>query len=84
MVEKGNIRGRQKEPITVYMPKPDEEYTPEAQFLPEEFSFLAEPEDTDTGTDSSGGADSEADKPADTAGSEIKEAVKEQGDTDNK
>ncbi len=33
----GNIRGKQKTPIEGYMPKPDEEYGEDAQFLPPDY-----------------------------------------------
>ena len=33
----GNVRGRQKTPIEGYMPKPEEEYGPDAQFLPADY-----------------------------------------------
>ncbi len=36
-VLRGRIRGKQRTPITHYMPKPGEEYSDDAQFLPEEF-----------------------------------------------
>ena len=40
VVETGNIKGSVKAPIEIYMPKPGEEYGPDAQFLPPEFAFL--------------------------------------------
>ncbi|MDD5306275.1 MAG: L,D-transpeptidase [Deltaproteobacteria bacterium] len=47
----GRIRGAQHTPIETYMPKPDEEYGPDAKFLPPGWKTGgadAGPEDTDT------------------------------------
>ncbi|MBN2344612.1 MAG: L,D-transpeptidase [Deltaproteobacteria bacterium] len=51
-VQTGHIRGRQKTVIEGYMPKPDELYGPDAQFLPPEFEHLKDGADTDSGKDS--------------------------------
>lgn len=38
----GNIRGKQKTPLEGYMPKPDEEYGDDAQFLPPGYKRISE------------------------------------------
>jgi len=43
-VETGRIRGRQRLPIEIYMPKPEETYGPDAQFLPPGFRLKPVPE----------------------------------------
>ncbi|MCU0662492.1 MAG: hypothetical protein MUC50_09230 [Myxococcota bacterium] len=44
----GRIRGKQRVPIDTYMPKPEEEYGTDAQFLPE--WYVPPSKDTDTST----------------------------------
>lgn len=63
MVHTGHIRGRQKTVIEGYMPKPGEEYTSEAQFLPPEYAHLAEPRDTDSDSGTTAGTDTAATPP---------------------
>jgi hypothetical protein len=48
MVETGNIRGSQKTPLEIYMPKPGEQYGSDAQFLPPQYKHLAGESTTDT------------------------------------
>ena len=68
MVEKGNVRGRQKSVIEGYMPKPDEEYGEEAEYLPPEYEYLKNGTDTDSSTDSAGSITATTGTAADTAG----------------
>jgi len=44
-VLRGRVLGSQRTPIETYMPKPDAEYGPDAEFLPEEYRRKAAPPD---------------------------------------
>jgi hypothetical protein len=67
MVHEGHIRGRQKTVIEGYMPKPNEEYDTDAEFLPPEYEFLKNGSDTDSDTSTATATAISTDSTGDTA-----------------
>ncbi|MBW2275964.1 MAG: L,D-transpeptidase, partial [Deltaproteobacteria bacterium] len=60
-VLRGRVRGKQRSPIEIYMPKPDEEYGPDAQFLPADWDPRTE---ADAGVPAEPSASPPSDEPA--------------------
>ena len=67
-VLKGRIRGKQRVPIEQYMPKPEEEYGEDAQFLPEGYQRTEEMDGGGVSTDPARGEVNDATNPTASTG----------------